>query len=145
MPETGAARWLTRRAAGRVGLTCLTVAVVVALVPAAAFGAFTSIPSGKSMAVGTATLAAPTLTCDALTVLSVGLHWTSPPGTTGFTIYRSLNGGGYSVLTTLGLVLGLSTSVPPLLNTYHYRVRVTNNLWSSPDSNSVAAGTATCG
>jgi hypothetical protein len=133
------------RAARRVCLICLTVAVVVALLPAAAFGTFKSIPAGRSMAVGAATLAAPTLTCDALTVTQVGLHWTSATGATGYDIYRSLNGGGYSLLTGLGGLLGLVTGIPPLLNTYNYKVKTRSNLWSSPFSNTVSAGTLTCG
>jgi hypothetical protein len=121
------------------------VAVFVTLLPAAAFGAFTSVPAGTSMSVSTTTLAAPTLTCDSVVVLTVNLHWTSSQGATGYALYRRLNTGGYSLLTSLGLVLGLSTSIPPLLSTYHYRVQATNNLWTSPNSNTVSAGTVTCG
>jgi hypothetical protein len=117
----------------------------MALLPPAAFGAFASIPAGKSMAVGTTTLTAPTLTCDGLTVTQVGLHWTSAAGATGYDIYRSLNGGGYSLLTGLGGVLGLVTGIPPLLNTYNYKVKTRSNLWVSPFSNTVSAGTLTCG
>ena len=146
MPDPGRSpRRLARRGGRRVRLTSLNVAVIVTLLPAAALGTFTSIPAAKSMSVGTATLTAPTLTCDTVTVLSVGLHWTSVAGATGYDVYRSLNGGGYSLLTSLGGLLGLVTSIPPLLNTYNYKVKTRSNLWSSPFSNSVSAGTLTCG
>ena len=96
------------------------------------------------MSVGTTTLTAPTLTCDAVTVLSVGLHWTSSPDAAGYNVYRSLNGGGYSLLTSLGGLLGLVTSIPPLLNTYHYRVQALRK-GSPPSAYSNVASTMTIG
>ena len=143
--EEGAPRRPARRGGRRARLTGLSVAVIVTVLPAAAFGSWKFIPAAKSMSVGTATLTAPTLTCDALTVVQVGLHWTSVAGATGYDVYRSLNGGSYSLLTGLGGLLDLVTGIPPLLNTYNYKVKARSNLWSSPFSNSVSAGTLTCG
>ena len=82
----------------RLVVPLAAAALVCAGVPAAyAYWTDSATTSTGSFAAGT--IAAPTLSCGALGVLSVTFNWTAIPGATGYTLHYG-NGGATTMNTT---------------------------------------------
>lgn len=130
------------RAAALLALLTLPTLGALRAVPA---WAMLSSSAGASQQISTGTLAAPTNlsaavgTCVRGSAVTVQLTWDEPPdpGTNGYDIFRSTDGGPSQLIATVSdrATTSYTDTTTTFSTTYSYAVRSTRNLWTGPDSN----------